>query len=117
MREEAASSWFSVGGDDDVGGALSGSSFRVSTCFTFVSEGMVLGLGFGFVMGFGSGFFTSFGGKGVGGAMGWFIAGEAGAESSISIIGNGAAAEKGSGAGRSTYQNHTLPCRKGRRQR
>ncbi|WP_347987696.1 hypothetical protein [Methylomonas sp. AM2-LC] len=66
----------------------------------------------GFFNGLGSVFFTSLGGTGVGGVMGWFTAGEGGADNIMSIIGNGTAAENGSGAGRLTYQNKRQPCNK-----
>ena len=38
--------------------------------------------------------------------------GEGGADNIMSIIGKGAAAENGSGAGRLTYQNNKQPCNK-----
>jgi hypothetical protein len=44
--------------------------------------------------------------------MGWFTAGEGGADNIMFIIGKGAAAENGSGAGRLTYQNNRQPCSK-----
>ncbi|MDP3528230.1 hypothetical protein [Methylicorpusculum sp.] len=82
-----------------------------STCFTKRSEGCALGLGLGLTLGL-SGFGLTCSLGGCGGAIGWFTTGDGGADNSIEIIGNGAAAENGSGAGRVTYQNSKPPCSK-----